>query len=43
MKVAEIKTEWKGPRNLPKPSRRKFVRKRAKLARKKNRHAYSGQ
>lgn len=42
MKVAELKTKRNGPHNLPKPSHRKFVRKRAKLARKANRGAYSG-
>lgn len=33
----------KGPRNLPKPDKRKVRRRLAKAARKRNREAYSGQ
>lgn len=39
----EKKTTWKGPRNLPKPSKKKLKRRAVREARRRNRGVYSGQ
>lgn len=43
IKIDEKKTQWKGPRNLPKKSKKQINRLRIKAAHKANRGVYSGQ